>query len=354
MTALGPTGVGRAIRPWNRDGRPMKVTPYRESEFAALVALWDACGISTPQNDPARDIPFMQHAPNAILLLGHRDGRLIGSIMAGHDGHRGWLYKLAVAPDQRGQGFGRALVREAEDWLAACGLPKVNLMIRETNTAVRDFYATLGYAETPRTVMGKWLGAEGERPEKRTLDVVVTYLEMTEPPARPPVPAPPGKRALLRAEAPPVAFYRFLYDTVGEPWFWIDRRLLDDNALATEIQDPQVEIYVLYDGGTPAGFIELDRRPAPDIAIAYFGLMPAFIGRRLGPYLLDWGVRKAWSYEPRQLTVDTCTLDHPKALALYQRFGFVPVRQVAKTIDDPRLSGLIPPHLEPRLPLPGS
>ena len=353
MTAPGLIGAGRVIPPSSHDVQPVKITPYRTSEFAAVVALWDACGISAAQNDPARDIPFMQEAPNALLLVGHRDGRLIGTIMAGHDGHRGWLYKLAVAPDQRGQGFGRALVREAEDWLTACGLPKVNLMIRETNTAVREFYAALGYAETPRTVMGKWLGVESSPPVKRTLDVVVTYLEMTEPPTRPPVPAPPGKLALLRAESPSVAFYRFLYDTVGEPWFWIDRRLLDDNALAAEIQDPQVEIYVLYDGGVPAGFIEIDRRPAPDAAIAHFGLVPEFIGRRLGPYLLDWGVRKGWSYEPRRLTVNTCTFDHPKALALYQRVGFVPIGQVAKTIDDPRLSGLIPPHLEPRRPLPG-
>jgi GNAT superfamily N-acetyltransferase len=332
----------------------VKIAPYRDPDFAAVVALWDACGISNPQNDPARDIPFARDAANAMLFVGHRDGRLIGTVLAGHDGHRGWLYKLAVAPDQQGNGFGRALVRHAEDWIAACGLPKVNLMIRDTNLAVRDFYAKLGYAEQPRTVMGKWFdaaGASGGRPlAKRTLDLVVTFLEMTEPPQRPAVPAPPGKLALLRAEDPPVAYYRFLYDTVGEPWFWIDRRLLDDEALGAIIGDPQVEIYVLYEAGVPAGFVELDRRAAPDVAIAYFGLLPGFIGRRFGPYLLDWAIRKAWSYQPRRLTVDTCTLDHPKALILYQRAGFVPYKQVAKTIDDPRLTGLIPPHREPRRP----
>ena len=330
----------------------MKIVPYRDPDFADVVALWDACGISAPQNDPARDIPFARDAANAMLFVGrHEDGRLIGSILAGHDGHRGWLYKLAVAPDHRGRGFGRALVRHAEDWLAACGVPKINLMIRDTNADVRGFYARLGYAEEPRIVMGKrFVAADQKPPARRTIDVVVTYLEMTEPPHRPPVPAPLERLALLRAVEPSVAFYRFLYDTVGEPWFWIDRRLLDDETLGAIIRDPRGEIYVLYDAGVPAGFVELDRRPAPDVAIAYFGLMPDFVGRRLGPYLLDWAVRKAWTYQPHRLTVDTCTLDHPKALALYQRAGFVPYRQVAKTIDDPRLTGLIPPHREPRQP----
>ena len=100
----------------------------------------------------------------------------------------------------------------------------------------------------------------------------------------------------------------------------------------------------------PAGYAELDRRPAPDIAIAYFGLVPQFIDRGLGTFLMNWTVDTAWRHRPRRLTVNTCTLDHPNALALYQRAGFIPDRQEAIQIDDPRLAGLIPPHLEPRLP----
>jgi len=156
--------------------------------------------------------------------------------------------------------------------------------------------------------------------------------------------------ALLRAENPPVAFYRYLYDNVGEPWFWIDRRKLDDEALAAILADPLVELYVLYVGGVPAGYVELDRRPEPDINLAYFGLMPELTGRGLGPWLLNWAVDAAWQHRPRRLTVDTCTLDHPKALAVYQRAGFVPYRQERKTIDDPRRIGLIRPQFEPRRP----
>ena len=330
--------------------RDVNIRRYRDADFAAVVALWDACGLTVPYNDPARDIPFLRDSPNAQLFVADEDGRLVGTIMLGHDGHRGWLYRLAVASDCRGRGFGRALVGEAERWLAARGVAQVNLMIRGGNAAVRDVYARLGYAVEPRIVMSRWLDESRRPADDGGIDVVIAYLEMTAPPTRPTVPAPPAKLALLRAENPPVAFYRYLYDNVGEPWFWIDRRKLDDAALAAILADPLVELYVLYVGGVPAGYVELDRRTEPDINLAYCGLIPEFTGRGLGPWLLNWAVDAAWRHRPRRLTVDTCTLDHPKALAVYQRAGFVPYRQERKTIDDPRRTGLIRPHFEPRRP----
>jgi GNAT superfamily N-acetyltransferase len=137
---------------------------------------------------------------------------------------------------------------------------------------------------------------------------------------------------------------------VGEPWFWYARRRMDDASLAAQVQDPKVEIYVLYVNGEPAGYVELDRRSEPDIEIAYFGIFPQFVGRGFGPYLMNWAVDQAWQYGPQRLTVNTCTLDHPKALRTYQRVGFVVYKQERQLIDDPRLAGLIPAHLEPRLP----
>ncbi len=184
------------------------------------------------------------------------------------------------------------------------------------------------------------------------IDVIVTYLEMTERPQRPRAVLPPGQHALLRLENPTAAFYRYLYNTVGEAWLWVDRRRLTDRELLAEIRHPEVEIYVLYGGGEPAGYVELDRRPYPDLNFAYFGLLPDFIGRGLGTFLLDWAIDRAWSYGPTRLTVDTCTLDHPRALGHYQRAGFRPFRQVAKRISDPRPEGLIPRHVEPRRPHP--
>jgi GNAT superfamily N-acetyltransferase len=156
------------------------------------------------------------------------------------------------------------------------------------------------------------------------------------------VPPQGMKAALLRARPPTVAFYRFLYNTIGGPWLWYERRALDDEALGRIISDDRVEIYVLYANGVPAGYAELDRREPPDIELAYFGLMPDFIGKGLGRYLLTWAIDTAWSYEPERLWVNTNSLDHSNALALYQRCGFRPYSQEHRVIDDPRLIGLIP------------
>lgn len=328
----------------------MEIRRYTDADFGAVVALWDETGISVPYNDPALDIPRALASPNTALFVGKRDRALIGTILAGHEGHRGWLYKLAVSPTHRRQGFGRRLVAHAEAWLAAQGMPKVNLMIRDTNAAVRDFYLGLGYTVSPRIVMAKGLDAAHADPGDGRLEVVVTYLEMTVRPTRPSHPHPAGRHALLRAEAPSTAFYRFLYDTIGESSFWYERRLMSDEALRAIIDDPKVEIYVLYADGAPAGFVELDRRREPIVEIALFGIMTEFIGRGFGSFLLDWAIEQAWSYGPERLTVTTCSLDHPNALRLYQRAGFIPVGQKRKSIVDPRRAGVIPADREPRRP----
>ncbi len=157
---------------------------------------------------------------------------------------------------------------------------------------------------------------------RRFIETTVTYLEMHQRPTRPTVPAPMGKFAILRAEEPTVSFYRYLYDTVGEPWNWTDRRVIGGDALAAIITDPKVEIFVLYAGGVPAGFVELDRRIEGEVELAYFGLLPDFIGRGLGRYFLDWAIHAAWESEPKRVWVHTCDLDDPRALPVYQRAGF--------------------------------
>ncbi len=181
----------------------------------------------------------------------------------------------------------------------------------------------------PPARAGPWSTA----PEGKTIETVVTYLEMTAPPSHAEVPPRLGKLALLRAEQPTVSFYRYLYDAVGGAWSWVDRKRLSDDELAAIIQHPEVEIYVLYLAGVPAGYAELDLRQKPEIELAYMGLVPEAIGKGLGPYLLDWVIRRAWEESPTRLWVHTCTLDHPKALALYQRFGFKPYMQRTETVD---------------------
>ncbi len=324
------------------------IRTYRSADRDAVVGLWERCGLIVRHNDPDRDIALWRASPNGEIFVGERQGAIVATVCIGHDGHRGNPYYVAVDPEVQGQGIGRRMMRHAEAWLARLGVPKMNVMVRDTNEKVRDFYRAIGYEETPRFVLGRWLTSDGAPPtpgphEVGTIACTITYLEMTEKPTRPPA-APPHRLhvALRRAREPTVAFYRFLYNTVGAAWLWYERRAMDDAALQAIIHDEGVEIYVLYVDGVPTGFAELDRREEPDIELAYFGLAPEFMGRGLGTFLLSSAIDTAWSYKPKRLWVHTNTLDHPSALPLYQRFGFTPYRQEQKTIPDPRVTGLIP------------
>jgi len=196
------------------------------------------------------------------------------------------------------------------------------------------------------------MGAAGrhagrDRPRARedtvtTLDDVITYLEMLERPTGRRVPAPLDKLALMRAENCTVSFYRYIYDTVGRPWLWFERRLLDAAALAALIAKPTIEIFVLYVRGVPAGFFELDTAAPRQIKLCYFGLVPDFIGRRLGPYLLQAAIDQAWSRPIDRFWLHTSTFDHPKALSVYQKAGFVVYDRRRVSFHDPRDSGILP------------
>ena len=328
-----------------------------DGDVGAIDALWRACGLWRPWNDPVKDIAFCRASADAELFVAEADKRIVGTVMCGHDGHRGWVYYLAVDPAAQRHGLGRRLMRHAEGWLRRRGAPKCQLMIRNGNRAVEAFYAALGYRVSDVFVMERFLDANAEAARRKAqqdnaaeaadagpgrLDVVTTYLEMRAAPRRPNAAPPPGT-ALMRLDAPSVAFYRFLYDTVGAPWLWYERRLMTDDALAAVIDDPMVDVYVLFVGGEPAGFAELDRRSPPDIELAYLGLRPDYVGQGLGLYLLSWAVDAAWQHGPERLWVHTCNLDHPRALGLYQRIGFAVYQQEHSVIDDPRTTGLIPP-----------
>lgn len=108
-----------------------------------------------PTNDPPRDIDFALASPNAALLVGTIDDQLVASVMVGHDGHRGWLYYVAVDPSRRSDGHGKAMVAAAESWLKAAGAWKAQLLVRETNRGVIDYYRQLGYVERPIAFMQK-------------------------------------------------------------------------------------------------------------------------------------------------------------------------------------------------------
>jgi GNAT superfamily N-acetyltransferase len=183
------------------------------------------------------------------------------------------------------------------------------------------------------------------------IDDVITYLEMREPLKTPRMPAPLGRLALMQAENCTVSFYRYLYESVGTPWLWYQRRLLDDAALAAVIAKPTTEIFVLYLGGVPAGYFELDGAAPQETELCYFGLIPEFIGRGLGPFLLRAAIDRAWSRPIARLWVHTRSFDHPKALGHYQRAGFVVYARQQLRFEDPRSQGVLPRSLKhPRLP----
>ncbi len=121
---------------------------FREIEdrdVEAVVELWRQCGLIRPWNDPYKDIAFARDNTNSTVLVLERDGAIIASVMTGHDGHRGMLYYVGVAPELRRQGLGKQAVKAAEAWLRALGVWKVTLLVRTENEAVKGFYETLGY-----------------------------------------------------------------------------------------------------------------------------------------------------------------------------------------------------------------
>ena len=135
----------------------LTIGPMTDGELAAVIALWQRCDLTRPWNDPAADIALARRGPSSDVLVGRRGGAVIASVLVGHDGHRGWFYYVAVDPDARSEGIGRAIMAAAESWLAERGIAKAQLMVRPGNSAVRAFYEALGYGEQPRVVFAKWL-----------------------------------------------------------------------------------------------------------------------------------------------------------------------------------------------------
>lgn len=126
----------------------------------AVVALWEACGLTRPWNDANADFERAVGGASSDILLLEQDERLAATVMVGDDGHRGWVYYLGVAPDHRGRGLGRTLMEAAEVWLRERDAPKIQLMVRDDNEAAIGFYKALGYEVQPVVTMGKRLDPE--------------------------------------------------------------------------------------------------------------------------------------------------------------------------------------------------
>ena len=136
------------------------IRAFRKGDEAAVVALWQACGLTRPWNDPRKDIARKLTVQPELFLVGELDGKLVATLMAGFEGHRGWVNYLAVAPEHRRRGFARVLMQEAEERLLALGCPKANVQVRDSNQEALGFYKRIGYLQDEAVSLGKRLIAD--------------------------------------------------------------------------------------------------------------------------------------------------------------------------------------------------
>lgn len=134
-----------------------EIRPFHDDDATEVVALWQRCGLTRPWNDPHKDIARKLAVQRELFRVARVDGKIVGTVMAGYDGHRGWVNYLAVDPACRGHGLGRRLMADAEQRLQAMGCPKLNLQVRTTNEAALGFYAALGYLRDESVSLGKRL-----------------------------------------------------------------------------------------------------------------------------------------------------------------------------------------------------
>ncbi|MBR1125277.1 GNAT family acetyltransferase [Bradyrhizobium lablabi] len=141
---------------------PLSIAPIEDADVPAVVSLWQRCDLTRPWNDPAADIALARRGPNSAILTGRDGDAIVATVMVGHEGHRGWVYYVAVDPDHQGKGHGRAIMAAAEDWLRQAGIAKVQLLVRPDNNKVQAFYESLDYDEQERIIYAKWL--DGREP----------------------------------------------------------------------------------------------------------------------------------------------------------------------------------------------
>ena len=135
----------------------IEIRAFKSGDEKAVIRLWHDCGLVVPDNDPLKDIQRKQGEHPELFLVAVGDGEIVGTVMGGYEGHRGWVNYLAVAPIQRKTGIGKMLMKDIEARLLKMGCPKINLQVRETNADVRTFYEKIGYAQDKVISYGKRL-----------------------------------------------------------------------------------------------------------------------------------------------------------------------------------------------------
>jgi ribosomal protein S18 acetylase RimI-like enzyme len=142
----------------------LKIAPINDADVEPVVALWQRCGLTRPWNDPHADIGLARRRDNSTVLVGRDGGAIVATVMVGHDGHRGWVYYVAVDPDRQKRGYGRLIMTAAEDWLRAAGIAKLQLLVRRENAQANAFYGSLGFELSTSVMFQKWLDGRATTP----------------------------------------------------------------------------------------------------------------------------------------------------------------------------------------------
>ncbi|MCP3459812.1 MULTISPECIES: GNAT family acetyltransferase [unclassified Bradyrhizobium] len=143
---------------------PLAIAEIADADVETVVALWQRCGLTRPWNDPHADIALARREANSTVLIGRNGDAIAASAMVGHDGHRGWIYYVAVDPDCRKRGYGSSIMAAAEDWLRQAGIAKLQLLVRRENKQAGAFYTSLGFEESTSVMFAKWLDGRDPTP----------------------------------------------------------------------------------------------------------------------------------------------------------------------------------------------
>jgi len=324
---------------WKADGRPLETdvpkpapvifkADFHADRVTSFDSMLKVVGASAKQIADAR--PYGRFTgeeaePRAGMRSGHMPGaRSVPAMSLSENGHLKDLATLKVIFDEAGIDLSKPVVTSCGSGVTAAVVTLALESLGHTDNSLYDgSWSQWGaLAETP-VVTGPPDAIE--RAPHGPLSAHVTRLEMTAAP-KASLPVPVNiQTAIMRATDIPVAFYRFLYRQVGGRWHWYKRLRMTDAELKAAIHDPKVSICVLYVNGAPAGFFELIKESEEVTELSYFGLFEHALGLGIGKWFLLQALYAAWQSSPQKVTVTTNTLDHPRALQLYQRFGFSPV-----------------------------
>ncbi|MCA1392348.1 GNAT family acetyltransferase [Bradyrhizobium sp. IC3123] len=142
----------------------LAIDAITDADVKGVVALWQRCGLTRPWNDPHADIALARRRDNSTVLVGRDNGAIVATVMVGHDGHRGWVYYVAVDPSCQKRGYGRIIMAAAEDWLRSAGISKLQLQVRRENAQANAFYGSLGFELSTSLMFQKWLDGRATTP----------------------------------------------------------------------------------------------------------------------------------------------------------------------------------------------